>query len=602
MRAHDSWRSWRLSGRRELAQGAVRRSEPARQEPVFAWRLALISVCFASAFLVLAWRVIDLQVLQYEFLSNEGDQRTVRVQTLYANRGNIYDRNGEPLAISAPAYTIHANPRVMMASAEQIQALADALELPFQEVERLVGGERRRGFVYLARQVSPEVAERVGEVLREYRIQGVYRERDSKRYYPAGEVASHLTGFTNIDNRGQEGLELIFDKWLTGVPGERKVMINARQDVIKHLGLQQEAVPGRDLHLSVDLRLQFHAYRELKAAVQAHAAQSGSIVLLDVHSGEVLAMANLPGFNPNDRASLVPDHVRNRAITDVFEPGSTVKPFTVAAALSTGKFSASSDINTSPGFIRVNGRTIRDLKDYGVLSVSEVISKSSNVGTSRIALATGGDVVREQFFQVGLGQATGIEFPGEAVGTLPSYPKWRPVNLATLSYGYGLSVTALQLAQAYATIGAGGERHPVTLLKDGARNHPSENVMPGWVARQVMQMLEHAVAKGGTGTRAQTVNYRVAGKTGTAHKVGVGGYQDDQYLAVFAGLAPVEQPRLAMVVVVSAPQKGEYYGGEVAAPVFSRVMASALRILNVVPDTRPMPKVAQETHGVRNHG
>ncbi len=560
-------------------------------EPVFAWRLLVVGVLLAAGALMVAWRLIDLQVVKHEFLNGEGDLRTVRTQSLYAARGNIFDRNGEPLAISAPVFNIHADPRHMKLKDGDSERLAGALGLTVAGLQKDLAAEGRRGFVYLSRQASPEVAERVTEL----QIQGVSLEKDSKRFYPAGEVVSHLVGFTNIDGDGQEGMELVYDHWLAGTPGLRRVLIDARRQTIKHLGLERVAEPGNELHLSIDLRLQFHAYRELKAAVQAHAAQSGTLVMLDVASGEVLAMVNQPGFNPNDRASLKPESIRNRAVTDVFEPGSTVKPFTIAAALATHKVSAGSEINTSPGFMRLSGRTIRDLRDYGVLDVRTVLSKSSNVGTSRIALKTGGDAVRGLFYAAGLGQPTGIEFPGESAGKLPSYAKWKPVNLATMSYGYGLSVTALQLAQAYAAIAAGGEKRTATLLKGGNAGQTPEAVMPEWVARQVAEMLEHAVAKGGTGVRAQTVDYRVAGKTGTAHQVGVSGYEDSEYLAVFAGFAPLSKPRLATVVVISTPQKGEYYGGEVAAPVFSRVMEHALRVLNVVPDQKVLHSASSET-------
>jgi cell division protein FtsI (penicillin-binding protein 3) len=586
------------SARLPNERGAVTSALPALSEPVFAWRLLMVGIVLGAAMLTLAWRLIDLQVIKHEFLNGEGDLRTVRTQSIYATRGNIFDRNGEPLAISAPVYTIHANPRLLDLQAGDQEQLAEALGLPLHEVAALLGGDNKRGFVYLARQASPEIAEKVAAL----KLTGVAQERDSKRFYPAGEVVSHLVGFASIDGHGQEGVELAYDQWLSGSPGVRKVLIDARRKTIKHLSLEKNAEPGKDLHLSVDLRLQFHAYRELKAAVQAHAAQSGTLVMLDVATGEVLAMVNQPGFNSNDRASLKPENIRNRAITDVFEPGSTVKPFTIAAALNSQKFSAGSEVNTSPGFIRLNGRTIRDLRDYGVIDVNTVLSKSSNVGTSRIALKTGGEAVRGQFFSAGLGQATGIEFPGESVGTLPNYSKWKPVNLATMSYGYGLSVTALQLAQAYSAIAAGGEKHTSTLVKGGNAGYPVETIMPAWVARQITGMLEQAVSKGGTGSRAQTVDYRVAGKTGTAHKTGVSGYEDDKYLAVFAGFAPLSKPRLAMVVVISAPQKGEYYGGEVAAPVFSRVIGHALRVLNVVPDQRVIQSVAHETRKDASNG
>lgn len=582
-------------------------NQPALSEPVFAWRLLVVGVCVGAALLMLFWRVVELHVVEQEFLSNEGDLRTVRTLPVLASRGSIFDRHGEPLAISAPVYDVYANPvhfRAASAKADaddrlglqaQQRELAALLDLESGELNKALE-EQPRQFVYLARRISPELASAVENI----DLPGIYLERGYKRYYPAGEVTGHLVGFTDIDEQGQEGLELVFDEVLQGVTGSRKVLIDAKRRTIKPLH-REPAAPGRDLHLSIDLRLQFYAYRELKAAVQAHNAEGGSLVMMDVESGEVLAMVNQPGFNPNNRATLQPEVVRNRAITDVFEPGSTVKPFTVAAGLVNGTIRPQTMVDTSPGFMRLNGRTIRDLGNYGDVDVETVLVKSSNVGTTKIALKTGGDAVRDLFYSAGLGQATGIEFPGESVGRLPSYTRWKPVNLATLSYGYGLSVTALQLTQAYSMLANGGQRHVPTLLKGGSDSQPAEQVLPAGITRSVNGMLEKAVLKGGTGGRAQTDDYRVAGKTGTAHKVGSKGYEEDQYLAVFSGFAPVSDPRLAMVVVISGPQEGEYYGGEVAAPVFSRVMSSALRILNEVPD-KPAAKVARLKAGDDSRG
>ena len=391
-----------------------------------------------------------------------------------------------------------------------------------------------------------------------------------------------MVGFTNIDESGQEGMELAYNQWLSGKSGRKRVLKDNRGRVIKDLTLIREARPGRDMALSIDLRLQYLAYRELKAVVGAHGARGGTLVMLDVDSGEVLAMVNQGSYNPNDRSQLSPDRLRNKAITDLFEPGSTMKPVTMAAALESGKFNHNSTIDTAPGYRRFGRFTIRDSRNYGVMGLTDIIAKSSNVGVSRIATELGGDVIRDLYARLGLGQPTGIGFPGEAVGVLPAPPKWRPVEEATLSYGYGMSVNALQLAQAYMVLANGGIRYPLSLLKVDERP-VGERVLSEKVSFQVREMLREAV-ENGTGKRAQPGFYSAGGKTGTVHLVGKGGYQDSQYKAIFAGMAPIDHPRIVTVVAVDAPQSGEYYGGEVAAPVFARVMSDALRLLNVKPE------------------
>ncbi|WP_094709932.1 penicillin-binding protein 2 [Hahella sp. CCB-MM4] len=565
--------------------GASSRS-PADQ-PIAAagdWRFLLVLLVLAGCFAVVAWRAVDLQVIDHEFLSGQGDLRTVRVEDIPATRGKILDRNGEPLAVSAPVVTLWANPRQVDISNPGWSALAELLGSSAEELKGRLEQNFEREFIYIQRQMAPELADAAMKL----NLEGLYSQRDFKRYYPAGEVAAHVVGMTDIDEKGQEGIELIFDQYLQDTPGKKKVLKDRRGFVVQDLSLIQDALPGKDLQLSIDLRLQYMAYRELKAVVEAHRAHSASMVILDVRTGEVLAMVNQPSYNPNNRESIQAEKLRNRAVTDLFEPGSTMKPFTMSAALSSGMYTPDSVIDTSPGYLRMNGRTIRDHRNYGKLTLTKVVVKSSNVGTSRIAFKVGGEAVWETFFNAGFGQSTGIEYPGEAIGSLPNYSNWKPVRLATLSYGYGLSTTTLQLAQAYMSIASGGMRHPVSLIKGGQKGLPSQRVMSEKVAESLKGILEQVVLQGGTGTRAHISEYRVAGKTGTVHNISAGGgYAEDDYTSVFAGLAPVENSRLAMVVAVNGPQSGEYYGGEVSAPVFSRVMANSLRLLNVAPDIHP---------------
>jgi cell division protein FtsI (penicillin-binding protein 3) len=536
----------------------------------------VLAICFAT----LVWRVIGLQVFDHEFLHQQGDIRTVRLEAIPATRGMIIDRNSEPLAVSAPVVTLWANPREVRVDDAGWQTLAKILGLDQRALlERLIANADKE-FIYIKRQIAPET----GHAVLQLKLQGLYSKRSHKRYYPSGEVAAHVVGMTNIDERGQEGLELTFDQYLVGIPGEKKVLIDRRGYVVDDLSLIRDAQPGKDVQLSIDLRLQTMAYREIKAAVQSHHAKAASLVVLDVNSGEILAMVNQPSYNPNNRSTIAANRLRNRAATDVFEPGSPIKALSIAAALQSGKFSTQSRIDTSPGYLRLNGRTIRDVRNYGELTLEKIIIKSSNIGTSRVALQLGGNAIWEMLYNAGFGQSTGVEYPGEAIGELPNFSRWQPVRLATLAYGYGLSATPLQLAQAYMAIAANGKRRPLTLLKGGHQNMPSQQVMAPWVAKKMQRILEKVVLKGGTGTRAQVSEYRVAGKTGTVHGIGANGYLKDEYSAIFAGFAPVKKPRLAMVVVVHSPQAGEYYGGEVAAPVFSRVMANSLRLLNVTPD------------------
>ncbi|HET8849392.1 MAG TPA: penicillin-binding transpeptidase domain-containing protein [Marinobacter sp.] len=543
-----------------------------------AWRFWFVLLVFLLVMLGVIWRLAVLHVVNNEFLRQQGDVRTIRTETIDAHRGVITDRHGEPLAVSTPVQTLWANPSEMDPEAPELAALARVIGMSEGDLRQRLRDYAGREFIYLRRKVQPSLAEEALAL----GIGGIYARLEYRRYYPAGEVTAHVVGFTNIDERGQEGVELSYNDWLSGEPGQKRVLKDNRGRVIKDLMLVREAQPGNDLHLSIDLRLQYLAYRELKAVVNAHDARGGTLVMLDVDTGEVLAMVNQGSYNPNDRSQMASSHLRNKAITDLFEPGSTMKPLTVAAALESGEYEVTSTIDTSPGFRRFGRYTIRDHRNYGVLDLTGIIVKSSNVGVSKIANDLGGAALRSFFARLGLGQATGVGFPGEAVGVLPVRPEWRDVEEATLSYGYGLSVNALQLAQAYMVIANGGIRYPVSLLR--LEQPPvGERVVSEQVAAAVRSMLKEAVAHG-TGRRAQPALYTAGGKTGTVHLVGDDGYEESKYKAIFAGMAPIDNPRIVTVVAVDAPQAGEYYGGEVAAPVFSTVMGGALRLLNVKPD------------------
>lgn len=559
-----------------------------------AWRFGSVLGVFLLVVAGIGWRLVDLHVVDNDFLRKQGDVRTIRVESIDAHRGVVTDRHGEPLAVSTPVQTVWANPSETDPEDPQLAALARILGLSEGALRERLRQYAGREFIYLRRKVQPSMAREALAL----GVGGIYARQEYRRYYPAGEVTAHVVGFTDIDEHGQEGIELAYNKWLTGEPGQKRVLKDNRGRVIKDLMLIRDARPGKDLELSIDLRLQYLAYRELKAVVGAHKARGGTLVMLDVDTGEVLAMVNQGSYNPNDRSQLAAENLRNKAITDLFEPGSTMKPLTIAAALESGEYTVNSTIDTSPGFRRFGRFTIRDHRNYGVLDLTEIIVKSSNVGVSNIATDLGGDTLRNLYARLGLGQATGIGFPGEAVGVLPAPPKWRLVEESTLSYGYGMSVNALQLAQAYMVIANGGIRYPLSLMRQEQRPQ-GQRVLSEQVTRAVRDMLKQAVARG-TGKRAQPGLYAAGGKTGTVHLVGANGYEDSQYKAIFAGMAPIDDPRIVTVVAVDAPQAGEYYGGEVAAPVFARVMGDALRLLNVKPELEVSEtRVSQVTSGGR---
>ncbi len=532
--------------------------------------------------MALVVRAVDRQIFETDFLQNEGQRRHLRVVEISAHRGMITDRRGEPIAISTPVDSIWANPRVLPAADRVLVPLARALERDLDGLRQQLAERDDRSFVYLRRRVNPDISRRVQALAEELDIDGIGLQREFRRYYPAGEVFSQVLGFTDVDDRGQEGLELAYDDWLQGRPGRKRVIRDGLARVVKDVERIREPEPGRQLTLSLDRRLQFLAYRELKAAVTEHKAKSGSAVILDVKTGEVLAMVNQPSYNPN-ASRRAGGRLRNRAATDVFEPGSTMKPFTVAAGLESGQYRPGTVIDTHPGFMRVGRHRVRDHHDYGEIDLSTIIRKSSNVGVSKIALSLEPERLWNLFSRLGLGEATGSGFPGEAGGQLSDPNGWARIDQATLAFGYGLSVTPLQLARAYAVLAADGLRRPVTLLRSD-RPAPGERVMSAATAREVRRMMESVVSAEGTAARAAIPGYTVAGKTGTVKKSVAGGYAEKRYQAVFAGMAPASDPRLVMVVMINEPGGDDYYGGLVAAPVFSRVMSGALRLLNIPPD------------------
>ncbi len=553
------------------------------------WRQLLMLLTMSICVAAIAWKVSSLHVVERDFLQGQGDARTIRTVPIAANRGLITDRNGEPLAVSTPVKSIWVNPGEIAGESEAIGLLAAQLGLNAEVLHRTIAQNAAREFLYVKRRLPPPDANAILQL----GIAGVYAQQEYQRFYPQGEVAAHLVGFSNVDDQGQEGIELTYDDWLRGVPGRRQVMKDRRGHIIEELNTLETAQAGKRLELAIDFRIQNLAYRELKAEFITRRAKAASVVVLDVKTGEVLAMANQPSYNPHNKTNLTDFSVlRNRAITDVFEPGSTVKAFTIAAALETGLYQADTQIETAPGWLMVSGKEIKDLANYGTLSLEQVITKSSNIGTSRIAFQVGADPIRNVMERVGFGQITGTGFPGERAGVLPSPNRWSRIETATLSYGYGLSVSALQLAQAYSVIGDGGVLKPVSLLKldDASRaQQPREQVLDRAISNSVLHMLESVVdrERGGSAVEAQVPFYSVAGKTGTAHVVGEFGYEEYLHNSLFVGLVPASAPRIVVVVIVNEPKGDEHYGGQVAAPVFSRIASGAMRVLNVLPDRMP---------------
>ena len=524
-------------------------------------------------------RAFDLQVVRKQFYQRQGDARFLREMPIPVSRGTIFDRNGEPLAVSTPVLSIWANPSEVLENADRIPQLAKVLGVDADELKDRLAQRADREFVYLRRQMVPEAAQAVLKL----GIPGINGQREFRRYYPSGEVTAHVLGFTNIDDHGQEGLELAYDDWLSGKPGAKRVIRDRMGHVVEDVEQVRAPKPGRNLTLSIDRRIQFLAYSELKSALKKYQADSASMVILDVKTGEVLAMVNLPTYNPNAVNASKPAQRRNRAMTDVLEPGSTIKPVLMAAALSSGKFTPISPlIDTTGGHWYFQGHDIHDTHDYGVLTPTGVITKSSNVGAAHIAMDLDTSLMYDTYRAFGFGNSTNSGFPGEASGYLKIGRDWRPLEKAIMGYGYGVNVTVLQLANAYATIADGGVMHDPSFIK-GDDNPPKQIISPD-VARQLIQMMETVTGPGSTAPEARIANYSVAGKTGTAHKADAGGYAKSSYTAAFAGMVPASNPRMVGVVVVDNPQKGSYYGGVVAAPVFAKVMEGALRLLDVPPD------------------
>lgn len=553
----------------------------------YAGRHRLLGVGMFVLFGCMAGRAAYLHVIDQDFLRRQGDARMLRVEPIAAHRGILRDRNGLPLAVSTPVISVWANPKEVAQSAQDLPALAKALDVDARWLADRLRRNGQREFIYLKRHMSPADAQAVLA----HEFPGVYGMTEYRRYYPEGEVTAQVLGFTNLDDNGQEGLELALDDKLRGVPGKRRVLRDLKGDMVKDVALLRPARPGQDVYLSFDARTQYLAYRELAQAIAQNGAHAGTAVALDVDTGEVLAMVNQPSFNPNNRSKLKPQDVRNRAVTDMFEPGSTMKPFTIAAALESGKYTPRSIVDTNPGTLQVYNRTIHDHENFGRIDLGTVITKSSNVGAAEIALSLPRETLPEMFSRMGFGQSTGSGFPGESAGLLQPPQRWRPVEIATMSYGYGVTVTALQLAHAYATIASGGLERPVSFLKvEGPV--PGKRVLEEKVAHELMPMMESVVTSDGTALKAAVPGYRVAGKTGTAHKAMNGGYAADQYMSLFVGMAPASRPRVVLAVIVDNPD-GQYYGGLVAAPIFSRIMAETLRLMSVEPD-RSAEHLAQQ--------
>ena len=544
-----------------------------------AWRSRLLFGMLVLGLISLAARAAYLQGMNNEFLQTKGESRYSRVVEMNADRGMITDRNGHIMAISSPVASIFADPKVVVIKPEKLQQLAHLLEMSSADLNALLTRENRR-FVYLKRQIVPDTAEKIMQL----KIKGIYLTSESKRYYPEGEFAAHVLGFTDINDEGQEGVERGWEQTLAGELGRRRVIKDNKGQIIdEDVESIRSPKPGKDLVLSIDRRIQYRAHAELKQAVLANRAKAGSIVVLDAQTGEILALTNWPAYNPNRRSTINNERLRNRALIDTFEPGSTLKPFTVAIALEVGKVNSNTILQTAPGAWQVGRKTIRDVSNKGELTVAEIIQQSSNVGTAKIALSMEPQTMWEMFNRSGFGTLTNSGFPGEASGILRPYNRWRPIEQATMSYGHGISTSLIQLARAYTIFTSGGELKPVSLLK---QNIPvmGQRVISRDTAWAMSRMLEMATQPGGTAPLAQISGYRVAGKTGTAHKLIDGRYASKSYISTFVGYAPTSNPRLIIAVMIDEPSAGKYFGGAVAAPIFSKVMSGALHILNVPPD------------------
>lgn len=544
-------------------------------------RLIIVSAFFFLILLILIWRMVDLTVLHRQFLQGQGNARSLRTVDIPAHRGMITDRHGAPLAISTPVESVWVNPKEFSPDKEQFMSLAEYLNLtPKQLSRKIVNAEdENREFLYLQRQISPTLSKEI-EALK---IPGINFQKEFKRYYPDSASMSQLLGFTNIDNQGLEGIELAYQDWLRGIVGKKRVIKDRLGRIIEELNVIKEPRPGRDLVLSIDRRLQYLAYSELNKTVEEFAAKSGSLVVIDTENGEILAMVNVPSYNPNSRGRYDKDTYRNRAVTDTFEPGSVIKTFSVASALETGLFTPTTIIDTNPSWMIVHGRTVRDIHNYGVLDVTGILQHSSNVGVTKMVLASPPEQLIGLLQRSGFGQRTESAYPGESEGSIVNVKDANPFVLATIGFGYGLSVTALQLAKGNMIFANQGKLIPITLIHNDPPTAGVQVIKPK-TAEQVLLMMEAVLGKDGTGKAARVPGYRVAGKTGTAWVAGKDGYKDRKYTASFIGIAPVSKPKFVVVVIIHEPSQKGYYAASVAAPLFAQVMSGALRLFNIPTD------------------
>ena len=561
---------------------------------LFPWRFRLVLGLLGVMVAAICWRIIDLQIVDRAFLKGQGDARSVRHIPIPAHRGLITDRNGEPLAVSTPVTTLWANAKEMQLAKEKWPALAAALGQDPKALSERLEAQANKEFIYLVRGLTPEQ----GQSVLDLKVPGVYGIEEFRRFYPAGEVTAHMVGFTDIDDHGREGVELAYDEWLAGVPGKRQVIKDRRGRLIKDVQVTKNAKAGKPLALSIDLRLQYLANRELRNAIIENGAKAGSLVIMDVKTGEILAMVNQPTYNPNNRRNLQPAMMRNRAMIDVFEPGSTMKAISMSAAIESGRWKPTDTVEVYPGTLQIGKYTIKDVsKSEGpVLDLTGILINSSNVGMSKIAFDIGGETIFRLAQKVGLGQDTGLGFPGERVGNLPNYREWRKAETATLSYGYGISVTAIQLVHAFSALANNGRLAPLTLIKTDKAPQTTQ-VLPEAVAKTMQTMLQQVIEAPRGVFRAQVPAYHVGGKSGTARKTSVGtkGYAENSYRSLFAGFGPMSDPRYAIVVVIDEPTKAGYFGGLVSAPVFSKVMSGTLRLMNITPDNLPPVQQANAT-------
>ena len=564
--------------RRRPQRGHRFAESPVLQLALQGWRSRTVGLLLMGAFAALVGRGFYLQVINNDFLQEKGESRYRRDIEVSASRGKVVDRDGDLLAVSTPMKSIWAIPgdaRTM--SAAQKQQLAALLDMGVRELDGKIAPEKT--FVFVKRQVPPETADRIAAL----KLPGVHQEKEYRRYYPTGDMTAHIVGFTGVDDKGLEGVELAFQPSLLGRTGSRSVIRDRRGNIIEDVGALKPPQDGKDVRLALDSKIQYLAYSQLKAAVESNKAKAGGAIVIDVRTGEILALVNLPTYNPNNRETLSGAQLRNRALTDTFEPGSTLKPFTAALALEKGKFRPDTVINCAPGRITIGNATISDAHPHGALTVAQVIQKSSNVGVTKMALTLPPQEMWQMFDAVGFGQLPQLGFPGEVTGRLRPWKNWRPIEQATMSYGHGISVSLIQLARAYSVFARDGDLIPLSLLKTDEPVLHGVPVFAQETAREMRAMLEMAAGPEGTAPKARVPGYRVGGKTGTAHKL-VGGAYANKYVSAFVGFAPVSDPRLIVAVMIDEPSAGKHYGGEVAAPVFSQIMGASLRTLGITPD------------------